>query len=96
MKANIIVYMHPANMTPQHYADDLVTKSRKLVDVYDEGAQNDIVVEGVDSMTCHCLRHYWCQKSEADLTEAAFQEESLLCLLKKAGFTSTTNQNTFI
>lgn len=40
-------YVQPANMTPQHYAGDLVATSCNVTEVYDEGTLNDVILKGV-------------------------------------------------
>lgn len=40
--AAILNYMQPPNMTPQKYADDVIPKSCKVADLYDECIPYDI------------------------------------------------------
>lgn len=48
-EAAILRYMQLANMTLQRYAEDLISKSCKVADLYDEGTLNDVFIERVDA-----------------------------------------------
>lgn len=45
-------------MTPQQCADDLVAKSGKVADIYDEGTLNEVIMEEIDTSIYHSLQHY--------------------------------------
>lgn len=49
--------MHLSNMTPQKYADNLVTKICKVADVYDEKTLNEVFVEEFVTTIPHTLRY---------------------------------------
>lgn len=53
----ILRYMQPDNTTPHQYVGDLVSKSCKVADVYDEGTLDDVFIEKMDSSFQHRLRH---------------------------------------
>lgn len=57
--AAILRYMLPTNMFPLKYAEDLVAKSCKVTDVYEQETLNDVFIEGVDESIHHSLRNYW-------------------------------------
>lgn len=56
--ATILRYMQPTNMTSQQIADDLIAKSCKVADVYEQSTLNDVSIEGVDASIRHSLREY--------------------------------------
>lgn len=72
-EAAISLYIQPANITPQKYADHLAAKLCRGADVYDEDTLNDEFIEKFDSPIRHSLRHYWTQNPQADLTDITFQ-----------------------
>lgn len=83
--ASVLRYMQPASMTFQQYAGDLIAKSRKDADVYDEDTPNNVFIEEVNQSLRHSLQNYWATNPEADLTDIAFQAESVLAIQKKSG-----------
>lgn len=78
-------YVQLSNMAPQQYADDLIAKSCKVVDVYYESTLNDVFIEGFDAGTKHSLRNYRITNSQEGITDIAFQAESLLTIRKGSG-----------
>lgn len=71
-------------MTLQHFADDLITKSCKVSDVYDDSTLNDVLIESRDASIHHSLQHYWASHPQADLTDIAFYANSLLAIQKSS------------
>lgn len=51
-------YVMPVNIIPQQYADDLVAKPCKAVDLNDDGTLKDVSIEEVDPSIYHSFRHY--------------------------------------
>lgn len=80
-------------MTAQQYADDLVAKSCKVADVYDDWKLKNVFIEGVDACIRHSLRHYLARNPQADLTDIDFQAYSLLSIQREANATPENNQN---
>lgn len=80
--AAILRYMQSSNVTRQQYPNDLIAKSCEVADVYDEATLKDVFIEGVDASVRRIHRHYWAQDSQADLTDIAFQAESLFYIQK--------------
>lgn len=62
-------------MTLQQYADDLVPKSCKVADMFDELTLNDVIIKGVDPSIGRSLRSCWSTNARANLTDIAFQTE---------------------
>lgn len=48
--------MHPVNVTPHRYADDLVAKLCKVANVYDERTLNDNFIEDIEVLLGRSLR----------------------------------------
>lgn len=78
-------------MTPHRYVDNLVAKSCKRADVYDEGTLNYVFIEGVDLSGLHRLKPLWAAKLQVNFTDILFLVESLPLIQKGAGITSGTN-----
>lgn len=85
--------MHPANTNKQQFAVDLVGKSRKEADAFNEGALNDTFVEGFDAFLCYIPRHNWVQYPQAGQTDLSFKNELHLFIWKGAGLPTTTKNH---
>lgn len=72
--------MQLTNMTSQLYAEDLAVTSCKVADVYEEGILNNIFIKDADASIRNSLHQYWPQNPQADLSDIAFQAESLLSI----------------
>lgn len=81
-----------SSITSQQYGDNIIAKSCKVADVYDESTLKGVFIELVDSSIRHSFRNNWTTHPEADLTEIAFQVESLLPIEKGSGNPSLDNQ----
>lgn len=71
-------------MTLLQYGDDLVPRSCKFANVYDEETLIDVFVEGVDKSICHCLRHQRALKPPADSTDISSRPEAFLSIQQEA------------
>lgn len=80
-------------MTSQQYADNLVARSCKVVIVYEEENENKVSIEMGDASKGHGLRLKWAQNPLVNLTYIAFEEESLLSIMKGATSTPKNHQN---
>lgn len=67
--AAILCYVQQTNPTPQQISDNLITKTCKVEDLYDNSTLSDAFIEGFDASIVHSL--------------IAFQEESLLYVQKE-------------
>lgn len=68
----ILRYVQSTNMTPQQFAVNLISKSYKVADVYDESTLKNIYVELFAAFTCHSLSNYWSTTPQPDLIDIAF------------------------
>lgn len=59
--------------------------------MYDESTLNDELVEDVDASSRLRLRNYFAANSQVDLSDIAFQVESLLFTQKRSGHNPTSN-----
>lgn len=87
----VVRYVQPLNMTSLQYVDDLITKSCTVADVYGEVTLNDIFFEGVAASIRHGLPNYWASNAQDELTDIAFQVESLFPIWSCSGKTPTSN-----
>lgn len=94
--AAILRYMLRANMIPKHYADDLVTESSKVADVYNEKMQNSVFIEGAEASMRHSVRHYWAQNTQGNCTNFTFQAEALPPVQKNIGNILDNNRGSCI
>lgn len=83
-------YMKPTNMTSRQYADDTFAKSCRFADVYDGRSLNDVFIEDVNASVCHSFRYFLTQNPRSDLSDVAFQAESLLYIQKALAKPRTT------
>lgn len=80
--ATILCLLHPFDMTTQLYADDTISESCKIANVYGEGTLNDVFIEDVDAFISHSLHNYRATNSHTIKTDIAFQAELLLSIQK--------------
>lgn len=76
--------MHLKNTTPQQFADDMITKSYEVADVYDESALNNVFIERVNASICHSLRGYWALHQTANITNISFYANFILAIQKRS------------
>lgn len=60
-------------MALYQYADDLIAKSFKVPDLYDEDTLDDVFIEVVDISIRQSLENYWTSNPQTDLTDIEFQ-----------------------
>lgn len=83
--AAILRYVQLSYVNPQHYANELIVKSCKVAEVFDERTLNDMSIEIVDASIMHSLRKYCRTNPHEILMDIALQAESLLYILKGSG-----------
>lgn len=64
-------------MSLRRYADGLIAKSCKMQDVYDDGVENNVLIEKASRSTRHSLQNYWATVPQANLADIAVQAKSL-------------------
>lgn len=84
-----------SNIPPQKYIDDLLAKSFKALDVYDNGTKSVIFVHCVDTFIHHSSQHYMAQNLLGDLNDRAFKAESSLSIQNEAKSTPNNEMNNF-
>lgn len=72
--------MQPALMTFQQFANGLIAKSCKVVDLYNKSTLNDVLIGGVDGSTSYSLQHSLPPHPLADLGDISFQAYSVLSI----------------
>lgn len=75
-------YIQPANKTLMKYTDHLFAKSRKVEDISDEAALNDIKFKEVDCSFCQNVQEYRAPHPHTDVTDNTIKMQSLLAMLK--------------
>lgn len=69
--AVVLRYVQPSNMTRQQYANDLVARSCKAADVFNESTLNVVFIKAYDTSIRHSLRIYRTSNLQAYLTDVA-------------------------
>lgn len=67
-------------MTPLQCGVALFDKDMRVKNAYDEGLLKDTIFERDDKSMRHSLREYWATHTQADLTDLAFQPQSLCAI----------------
>lgn len=63
----------PSSMSSQRCAEDLIAKSWKIADMYDEGTSIDAFIKGIDASIRRKRCNYWAFSLPVNVTEIAFQ-----------------------
>lgn len=93
--ADVLRYTQSANITSQQFADNLVTNTCQVADVYIERTLYAVFIESVDASVCYTLLHYWKQKPQEELTDIAFHAESFLSVQNGTGKALNNNQGNY-
>lgn len=79
----ILRYVHPTNMTPRQFFDNLIANSCKVAYEYVKKTLKDVFIEGFDAFTCNSPQCTWSTNSQTDLTDITFQSKFLLSVQKR-------------
>lgn len=74
--------MQPLGTTQQQHEEDTIDKSCKEANAYDDDTLNGVSIENVNLSIRRSFCNYWATPTKVDLTNIAFQAESLLAMHK--------------
>lgn len=89
--AAFLQYMQLVSMTLQQYADDIVEKLCKVVEVRNDALMKNVLSKRVDQSIRHSLQIYRETNPKMELTDIALQTESLLPIQKASEKQSAVN-----
>lgn len=84
--------MQDLSMTPQQCANNIISRSCKVADIYDESILNDVLVEGVSQSIPQSCNKFYQMHRWVYTTAIAFRVDLLLAIQKKSCNQSINNQ----